>query len=129
MMSLLWCIYIFIYIYIYIYIYDIVSSRVGTPCFWGNPPAFLGTPSFWSKFKKLPPSFWEPSKLVHVNCMKHFKKVLRFVLYYVSWEYHYHYSLYFQAQLCIYYWHLLWLDIAFNVFHIWHESGMNMKHF
>ena len=44
------------------------------------PPPFLGTPSFWSKFKKLPHSFWEPSKLVHVNSKKHFKmKVLRFV--------------------------------------------------
>ena len=46
-----------------------------------NPP-FLGTPYFWSKFKKLLPSFWQPTKLVHVNCIKHFKmKVLRFVLY------------------------------------------------
>ena len=33
----------------------------------------------------------------------------------VNWEYHYHCSLYFQAQLCIYCWHLLWLDIAFVV--------------
>ena len=23
--------------------------------FWGNLPPFLGTPSFWNKFKKLPP--------------------------------------------------------------------------
>ena len=53
------------------------------PLFWDNPPPpFLGTPSFWSKFKMLPHSFWEPSKLVHVNCNKHFTmKVLRFVLY------------------------------------------------
>ena len=37
--------------------------------------------SFWSKFKKLPPSFWEPSILVYVNCNKHFKmKVLCFAL-------------------------------------------------
>ena len=52
-----------------------------------NPPfsertlLFLGTPSFWTN-KKLPLFFWEPSKLVHVNCKKHFKvKVLRSVLY------------------------------------------------
>ena len=32
-----------------------------------NPPPLHSLPSFWSKFKKLPPSFWEPSKLVHVN--------------------------------------------------------------
>ena len=82
----------------------IVSSRVGTPLFQGNPPFFLGTLSFWSKFKKLPPSFWEPPKLVHANCTKHFKiKELHIALYKVNWEYHYHYSLYFQAQLCIYY--------------------------
>ena len=46
------------------------------------PTPFLGTLSFWSKFKKLPPTFWEPSKLVHVNWKKHYKmKVLRFLLY------------------------------------------------
>ena len=46
------------------------------------PPPFLGPPSSWSKFKKLPPTFWEPSILVHANCKKHFKvKVLCFVLY------------------------------------------------
>ena len=26
-------------------------------------------------------------------------------------------------------WHLLWLDINVNVFHIWYARGMNMKHF
>ena len=52
-----------------------------------KPPFSEGTPLsgypfFWSKFKKLPPSFWEPCKLVDGNCKKHFKmKVLRFVLY------------------------------------------------
>ena len=47
----------------------IVSSRVRTPLFWGPPPPLHPLPSFWSKFKMLPPSFWEPSKLVHVNCL------------------------------------------------------------
>ena len=95
----------------------IVSSRVGTPPFSEGTPPFWVPPSFWSKLKKLPPSFWQPSKLVHVNCKKHFKiKVLRFILYYINGEYHKQYS-YFQAQLCIYYWHFLWLDIAFNVFY------------
>ena len=52
----------------------IVSSRVETPFFLREPHFF------WSKLK-VTPSFWEPSKLVHVNCMKHFKmKVLHFVL-------------------------------------------------
>ena len=66
----------------------IVSSRVATPFSKGTPP-FWVPPIFWSKFKKLPPSFWEPSKLVHVNCKKNFKmKVLHLVLYKVNWEYH-----------------------------------------
>ena len=34
-----------------------------------------------------------------------------------------------QAQSCTYCWHLLWLEIVFNVFHIWCEQGTNMKHF
>ena len=43
---------------------------------------FWVPPSFWSKFKKLLLFFWEPSKLVHVNCKKHLKmKVLSFILY------------------------------------------------
>ena len=68
--------------------YRLVSSRVGIPLFWGNPLPFWLSPSSWSKFKKLSPSFWEPSKLVHVNCKKHLKmKVLRFVPYKVNWEY------------------------------------------
>ena len=55
---------------------SIVSSRSGTSPFLREPS------SFWSKFKKLSPSFWQPSKLVHVNCIKHFKmKMLCFVLY------------------------------------------------
>ena len=53
-----------------------VSSRAGTS------PFLRETPSSWSKFKKLLPSFWEPPKLVHASCMKHFKmKELHFVLY------------------------------------------------
>ena len=64
----------------------IVSSRVGTPpppfSEGALPPAFWVPPSFWSQFKKLPLSFWDPSKLVHANYKKHFKmKVLRFELY------------------------------------------------
>ena len=51
-----------------------------------EPPAplfpFSVPLSFWGKFKKSLPIFWEPSKQVHVNCKKHFKmKVLHFVLY------------------------------------------------
>ena len=43
---------------------------------------FWVSPSFWSKLKKLPSSFWQPSKLVHVYYMKPFKmKMLHFVLY------------------------------------------------
>ena len=46
------------------------------------PLLFLREPPFfWSKFKKLPLSFWDPSKLAHANGKKHFKmKVLRFIL-------------------------------------------------
>ena len=56
---------------------SIVSSRVWTSPF-SEGPSFLSTPSFWRKFKKLPPSFWKPSRLVHANCKKHFKmKVLQ----------------------------------------------------
>ena len=52
------------------------------PLFSEGTPPFLGTPSFWSKFEMLPSSFWGASKLVHINCMKHFKmKELYFVLY------------------------------------------------
>ena len=64
--------------------YCMVSSRVGISPFLREPPRppFLATPSFWSKFKKFPHSFWEPSRLVDVNCKKHFKmKVLCFVLF------------------------------------------------
>ena len=53
-----------------------VSSRVGT-----LPPC-LGIPLFLKQILKITPSFWQPSKLVHANCMKHFKmKELHFVLY------------------------------------------------
>ena len=46
-----------------------------------EPPVSERTHSFWSKFKMLSRSFWDPSKLVQANCKKHFKmKVLRFVL-------------------------------------------------
>ena len=88
---------------IFIVCFNIVSSKVGTPLLWGNPPPpFLGTPSFWSKFKKLIPSFWEPSKLVHANCKKHFKmKVLCFVLYQVKWEHHWHCTLYLLLYLLL----------------------------
>ena len=38
-------------------------------------------PLFLKQIKKIIPSLWEPSKLVHVNCMKHFKmKELHFML-------------------------------------------------
>ena len=52
---------------------DTVSSKIGTPSL-----PFLREPPF-----SVPPlSFWEPSKLVHGNCMKNFKmKELHFVLY------------------------------------------------
>ena len=100
------------------------------PSFSERTPLFCVPSSFWSIIKKLPPSFLQPSKLVHVTFIKHFKmKVLRFVLYKSVEKEYYHYSLYFQAQLYIYCWHLLWLDIAFNVLHIWCARGMNMKHF
>ena len=58
----------------------IVFSRVGTP---PRPPFSEGTPTlFLKQIQKVTPSFWEPSKVVHVNCKKHLKmKVLRFVLY------------------------------------------------
>ena len=109
--------------------YDHMFLKYKHSFFQGWDPAFSEeTPSFWSRFKKLPPSFFGPPKLVHVKCMKPFKMmVLCLVLYKVNWEYHYHYSLYFQAQLCIYCWHLLWLNIDFNVFHIWYVRRINMK--
>ena len=49
----------------------IISSRVGLLLPFSEGTPHSGTASFWSKFK-ITPYFWEPSKLVHVNCMKHF---------------------------------------------------------
>ena len=67
----------------------------------GTTPFWLPS-SFWCKFKKLTPSFWEPSKLVHANCKKHFKmKVLCFVLYQVKWEHHWHCTLYLLLYLLL----------------------------
>ena len=103
----------------------IVSSRVGTP-----PPFSEGTPSFWNKFKKLPTSFWEPSKLVHVNC-KNTLKWRCYVSYYTkSIENIINITLFtFRLNSVFYYLHFLWLNMAFNVFHTWCARGMNMKHF
>ena len=57
-----------------------VSFRVWTPLFWGNPPPLSGYSLFLKQILKNSPSFWQPSKLVHANCMKHFKmKGLHFV--------------------------------------------------
>ena len=71
-----------------VFLLSIASSGLEPPLFWGNPPfsegtpLFLGTPFFLKQIKNLHSSFWEPSKSVQVNCIKHFKmKVLRFVLY------------------------------------------------
>ena len=45
--------------------------------FWGSRP-LTGYPFF---LKQIALSFWQSSKLVHVNCIKHFKmKMLHFVL-------------------------------------------------
>ena len=75
------------------------------PPFSEGMPPLSGYPLFLKQIWKNTPSFWEPSKLVHANCIKHFKmKELHFILYYTYWEHHYHYSLYFQVQLCVYYW-------------------------
>ena len=54
-----------------------------TPCL--EPPPFWVTPSFRQKLKNLLPTLWEPSKLVDVNCIKHFKtKILPFLQYEVN---------------------------------------------
>ena len=58
-----------------------VSFRVGTP-----PPLFWENPLFLMQILEitppLPPSFREPSKLVHANCMENFKmKELHSLLY------------------------------------------------
>ena len=143
--------------------YSIVSSKFGT-----------------SHFLREPSSFCQLSKLVHVNCIKHFKmKMLCFVPYksieniiiithyiitsihqyitsllsgstqyiisstqYINTSIHHyintlnHYIITFRLYCWhyiitfrLYCWHLLWLDIAFNVLHIWCVGGMSMKHF
>ena len=65
------CLYLCVHMFLWMYMHSFLQGW-NPPLFWGNPP-FLGTSSFWSKFKKLTPSFWEPSKLVHANCMKTLK--------------------------------------------------------
>ena len=60
----------------------IVSSKNETPLFWGNPSPLLGTPSFWSKFKKLPP----PSESHPNRCMQIVRNILNegYVSYYTK---------------------------------------------
>ena len=53
------------------------------PFFFEGTPPFWVPPSFWRKFKNLPLSFWQRSKLVHVNCKKHFKMKV-YVSYYTK---------------------------------------------
>ena len=50
---------------------------------WKHNHSFLqGWNLFLKKIKKVTSSFWQPSTLIYVNCMKHFKmKVLLFLLY------------------------------------------------
>ena len=62
--------------------YYLVSSRVEPPPFFLREPSPFWVPLFfWSRLKKLPHSFWEPSKLLDADCINQFKtKVLRFVL-------------------------------------------------
>ena len=61
----------------------IVSSMVEPPLSEEtSSPPFWVPPSFWCKFKKLPLSFWEPSRLAHANCKKHLRmKALCFIQY------------------------------------------------
>ena len=111
----------------------IVSSRVKTPPFMREPP-FLGTFLFLKQVKKLPPSFWQPSKLVHVNCIKHFKMNVSYYtsqtrislsfLFILSGS-----TLYLLLTLALIFIFIFILDIAFNVLYIWCARGMNMKHF
>ena len=93
---------------------------------WLNP-----SPSFWSKLiLKSYPLFLTALQIGACIFYKMlWNEGVTFCTIQVHWEYHYHYSLYFQAHLYIYCWHLLWLDIAFNVLYIWCARGMKMKHF
>ena len=111
-------------------IHSFPQVRPPPPLFWETPP-FWVPPSFWSKFKKLAPSFWEPSKLVHVNCNKNTLKWRCYASFYTkSIENIINITLsIFRLNSVFYYVHFLWLNIAFNVFHTWCARGMNMKHF
>ena len=77
-----------------------------------------------SPFLREPSSFWEQHKLVHLNCMKHFKmkmfcsilshlRILLTLTFLLS-----------GSTLFNYYWYFLWLDNAFNAFSIWYAREM-----
>ena len=95
-----------------------------------NFPFTEGTPSFWSKFKKLP--LLSES---HPNwCMEIVWNTLKrtcYVSYYTkSIENIINITLFtFRLNSVFYYVQFLWLHIAFNVLHTWCARGMNMKHF
>ena len=96
-----------------------------TALFSGNPPSWAPSLSK-ANLKNYPPFLWQPSKLVHGNCMKHFKmRELHTILSQLGIS-----SLLFILSGWTPYLLLtLWLDIALNVFHVWYARGMNMKHF
>ena len=64
---------------------SIVSSRVGTPVFWGNPPPLSGYPLFLKQIKKVPPP---PLSESHPNwCMQIVRNTLKwrcYILYYTK---------------------------------------------
>ena len=92
---------------------------------WNPPPPFYeGTPSPLSGYPPLSDANLKscpPLSESHPTwCMQIVRSTLKsrcYVLYYTkSIENIISITFYFQAQLFIYYWHFLWLDIAFNVF-------------
>ena len=103
--------------------FTIVPQGLETQLFWGNPPlseAFLKS--------------YPPLSEIHPNwCMQIVRNTLKwrcYVSYYTkSIENIINITLFTFRLNSIYYWHFLWLNIAFNVFHIWYARGMNMKHF
>ena len=101
------------------------------PLFSEGTPLSGYLPLSEANLKSYPPSsFYEPSKLVHINCKKHFKWRCYVSYYTESNENIITIALFtFRLNFVFYYLHFLWLDIAFNVFHTWCARGMNMKHF
>ena len=95
----------------------------------GTPP-FWVPPSFWSIFKKLPPSLF--LRAIQIGACKLYETFQNegVTFHTILSQFRISLSLLFIISGSTLYLLLtLWLDIAFNIFHIWYPKRMNMKHF